>query len=273
LHDPLSITHSTMRFQNSLILLAIALTCFVVGCNNPQRQGPQETAEAFLTALKFGDYEKAKTFCSEGTAKNLGLMETMSGIGVNPMREEFTIQETKEEGEYATVTYDQGKEEGKILQLRKDDGKWVVVMSKTDMGGGKGVQTPDNVVTAPDDEPEDDKVAPAEKYQSYRDGKTAQEVAESFMKALEYNDFDAAMRYGSKSTNEMLDYQKSMAALSNDKKKEGVKSILRVEEDGDFAKAFYKEEGKKGEKVLKLGKDDNNNWEVIMSKSEMEEEE
>lgn len=236
--------------------------------SDPQKQGPKETAQAFLTALKFGDYDKAKTYCSEGTAKNLGLMETMSGLGVNPMREEFTILDAKEEGDYATVTYDQGEEKGKILQLRHDEGKWVVVMSKTDMGGTQKNE-PDKVDPAESEDETDDQPA-AEKYESYRAGKSAKEITEAFMKALEYNDFEAAMRYGSKSTIDMLEYQKSMAALSDDKKSEPIKTIIRVEEDGDFAKAHYKEEGKKGEKVLKLGRDSLGNWEVIMTKSEMD---
>jgi limonene-1,2-epoxide hydrolase len=268
--------HTTMRLKHlssTWTLLTVLVLLLGAACgNNPQKQGPKETAEAFLKALQFGDYEKAKTYCSEGTAKNLGMMETMAGLGANPMAEEFTILDAKEEGDYATVTYDQGKEKGKILQLRKDEGKWVVVMSKTDMGGSK-----DDDATANDalDNSTDtkDEISPAVKYKSFRDGKSAQEVAEAFMKALEYKDYEVAMRYGSQSTNDMLDYQKSMAALSDDKKEEPVKTVTRVEEDGDFAKAYYKESGKKDEKVLKLGKDENGNWEVIMTKSEMEEEE
>jgi ketosteroid isomerase-like protein len=261
-----------MRFNRTLILPMLLILMALAACSgNPQKQGPKETAEAFLTALQFGDYDKAKTYCSEGTAKNLALMETMSGLGANPMKEKFTIKDVKEEGEYATVTYDQAAETDKILQLRHDEGKWVVVMSKTDMGGPKkSDDKPDNIFDADDKK---DETPPADKYKSYREGKSAQEVAEAFVKALNYKDFDAAMRYGSKSTNDMLDYQKSMSALSDDKKDNPEKTILRVTEDGDFAQAFYKEAGKKGEKVLKLGKDDNGNWEVIMSKSEMDEDE
>lgn len=258
---------STSRHQWWILLFCLVASAWL-GCgDNPQKKGPKETAEAFLKALQFGDYDKAKTYCSEGTAQNLSMMESFAKLGANPMQEEFHIQSVEEDGNYATVKYDQGKETDKTLQLRKDDGKWVVVMSKTDFGtkdSNADTDVPD------DDKEEEDEVPPAEKYKSYRDGKTAQEIAEAFMKALNYGDYDIAMRYGSKSTNDMLDYQKSMAELGNDKKKEAQKTVTRVEEDGEFAKAYYKEEGKKGEKVLKLAQDDNGNWEVIMTKSEMD---
>lgn len=259
-----------MRYT-SIIFCSILVLLFA-GCGaNPQRQGPQETAEAFLTALQFDDYEKAKTYCSEGTAKNLGLMETMSSLGANPMKEQFTIISTKEEGDYATVTYDQGKESGKQLQLRNDDGKWVVVMSKTDFGGSKSSE-PDSPSVDLDDDSDAEKTPPGDQYESFRTGKTAMETAEAFVKALNFQDYEAAMRYGSSSTNDILDYQKSMAALGSDKKDSPEKKILRVKEDGDFAKAYYQEAGSKGEKVLKMGKDDHGNWEVIMTKSELNEE-
>jgi hypothetical protein len=62
-----------------------------------------------------------------------------------------------------------------------------------------------------------------------------------------------------------------MTALGSDQKDSPEKTILRVKEDGDFAKAYYQEAGGKGEKVLKMGKDDHGNWEVIMTKSELNE--
>jgi hypothetical protein len=142
-------------------------------------------------------------------------------------------------------------------------------MSKTEMGGTK---QKDETVDAADKGSDEPKVSPAVKYLEYRQGKTAKEVAEAFMKALEFGDFEVAMRYGSETTNEMLEYQKSMAALGNSKKEEPKKTVLRVEEDGDFAKAYYREGQKKGEKELKMGKDENGNWEVIASKADMEEE-
>ncbi len=251
-----------------MIFTAVVAITFVACSSNPQKQGPEETAEAFLKALQFGDYDKAKTFCSEGTAKNLGLMETMAGLGANPMAASFTITETKEDGDYATVFYDQGEEKAKELQLRKDEGKWVVIMSKTDMGPKK--EEPKNPISINDDADKDE-TPPAEKYKTFREGKSAKETVEAFVQALNYKDYDVAMRFGSKSTNDMLEYQQSMAALSDDKKEDPAKTITRVEEDGDFAKAYYKEEGKKGEKTLTMGKDDNGNWEVIMTKSEMDE--
>jgi hypothetical protein len=181
------------------VLLLLPLLALVLnGCSSdPQKKGPKETADAFLKAMQFGDFEKAKTFCSEGTAQNLTMVETMSKLGANPMKENFEIKDVKEDGNYATVTYDQGDETGKILQLREDEGKWVVVMSKTDFGGGTKTDTdgPDDVVDGTESE---EKIAPYIKYEAYREGKSAQQTAEAFMKALEFGNYDAAMRYGCK---------------------------------------------------------------------------
>jgi hypothetical protein len=253
-------------FSWMLFLLALA----IAACSSdPQKKGPRETADAFLKAMQYQDFEAAKKYCSEETAKNLDMVATMARLGSTQAAQDFTITEVKEDGNYATVFYDQGDEKGKVLQLRNDDGKWVVVMSKSEMGGTKDEDK--SPVDVDSDEDEASKVPPAEQYKSYRDGKSAEEIAKAFMQALAFGDYDAAMRYGSQSTNEMLDYQKSMAALDDKKKEEAPKTIVRVEEEGDFAKAYYKEKGKKEEKVLKLGKDSNGNWEVIMTKAEMEE--
>jgi hypothetical protein len=253
------------RFLGFTAVLALA----IAACSNdPQKQGPRETADAFLKAMQYQDYEKAKEYCSGETAKNLDLVASMARLGGSKMGDDFTITDVKEDGDYASVFYDQGKEQGKVIQLRKDEGRWVVVMSKSEMGGTKDEEKEEvDTDSGTEDGP---KVSPAEQYKSYRDSKTAEEIAKAFMQALEFGDYDAAMRYGSEGTNEMLDYQKSMAALNDDKKEEAPKTILRVEEEGDFAKAYYKEKGKKDEKVLKLGKDANGNWEVIMTKAEME---
>ena len=277
LTSPLKSRHA---FGGILPIMMLAILLALSGCsNNPQRKGPEETAEAFLRAMQFGDYDKAATFCSEGTAKNLTLMKTMSDIGANPLKEDFEITSVKEDGEYATVKYDQGDKKGKVLQLREDDHHWVVLANKADFSGddSKKKKSPSFDLNLDDDEGEDDEIEvekkskplPSEKYQSYRDGKSAKQTAEAFLKAIQYGKYKTAMRYGSKSTNENLGFQESMSSLDSDKDESGDVEILRVKEDGDYAKVYYQEEGKKREKVLKLGKDEKDNWEVIMSKSDM----
>lgn len=268
-----------------LLALVLAGFIFFQGCgDNPQKEGPEATANAFLKAMQFGDYDKASSYCSESTAKNLGLMSTMSGFGANPMKEDFEITGSEVDGDYATVFYDQGGKQGKRVNLRNDNGKWVVLANKADFGTDSDNKQGNSLFDSEEEEEEEDESedepadlfskkteeSPADKYLEYRKGKSAEQVAKSFLKALQYGDYEQAKRYGSKSTNEMLEMQSSLSGLG-DKDKKGEMTVLRVKEDGDFAQAFYKEAGKKGEKILKLGKDDQGNWEVIMSKNEINE--
>lgn len=259
---------NNLRFLHFWLLALVLIGTFYACSNDPQRKGPQETAEAFLKAMQYGNYEEAKQYCSEGTAKNLDLYETMSSLGANAKAEPFTITKTEEDGDYATVTYDQGAEKDKRLQLHKNEGKWEVMMSKSDFGGTKDKEEEKKPAADSPSDSEENEEAVADKYRSYREGKTAKEVAEAFFKALDHNDYEAAKRYGSKTTNDVLDMQASMAALGDDKKKAKTHTILRVEEDGDYANAYYKEEGEKLEKVLKMGKDSNGLWSVMMTKSD-----
>ncbi|MBK9451434.1 MAG: DUF4878 domain-containing protein [Bacteroidetes bacterium] len=65
------------RLKFAVFLLPM-LVLVLNGCSSdPQKKGPKETAEAFLKAMQFGDFEKAKTFCSEGTAQNLTMVENV----------------------------------------------------------------------------------------------------------------------------------------------------------------------------------------------------
>ncbi len=127
---------TTSKIRNLLFLFPLAMYFFFAGCGSkPDAIGPTETAEAFLKALKFGDYGKAKSYCTPETTKNLDKMESMANLGTSPMVKEFTIINSLEDGDYATVTYDQGEVTGKTLQLRKDSDKWLVIMNKADMHG------------------------------------------------------------------------------------------------------------------------------------------
>jgi hypothetical protein len=271
-------TDSKMKNDTIFRLVRVALAILLVvtvasGCgNDPQKKGPRETADAFMTALQFGDYDKAKTYCSPGTASNLDMMASMAKLGANPFAGEFTMKEVKEDGDYATVIYDQGGNPGKVIQLRKEEGKWLVLASKTG-GGATSDSDTEDVDTDSDEAEKEPKVDPADKYKSFRDGKDARQTAESFMEGIEYDDYDAAMRYGSEATNEVLDFQKGMSALDSDKKKHEKAVIVKVEETGEHAKVYYHEGKDKHEKELKLGKDKHGNWQVIMSKSDFKENE
>lgn len=279
---------TTLHVSRVFTVLLLLLTVSLASCSSdPQRKGPRETAEAFLRAMQFGDYDKAATYCSESTAKNLTLMKTMSQIGANPLKDDFEITSVEEDGEYATVKYDQGDKKGKVLQLREDDHHWVVLANKADFSDSDSKKKNKSFDLNFDnddesDEPDDDadekgkininkpsKPLPSEEYLSYREGKTAKQTAEAFLKAIQYGKYKTAMRYGSKSTNENLGFQESMSSLDSKKEASGDVTVVRVKEDGEYAKAYYIEEGKDREKVLKMGVDEKGNWEVIMSKSDM----
>lgn len=252
-------------FAGLLILFLIPL-----GCSDPQRKGPSETAQVFLDALSAGDYDRAKEVCTPGTKDNLDMFATFSSLGANPNQGAFEVKREEINGEYATVYYDKEEKEH-FVRLHKEDGKWFVLANKADMNSGDSdddAKDTDEVKAGSDTEKED----PADTYKALRDGKSVKEIAEAFLKAYAYSDFEKAKQYASKESASALDMQSGLGNLSSDEKKLSTKfNIVRVEEDGDYASVYYKDPKVDGEKELKLGKDKHGNWQVIMTKSDFSE--
>ena len=89
----------------------------------------KETATAFLTAMKYGDYDGAKRYASKSTGN---VLDMQFGAKEEEMKE-FEIVSVIEDGDYRRVIYNEDGVGGKELKLGKDSkGNWEVIMSKSD---------------------------------------------------------------------------------------------------------------------------------------------
>ena len=239
----------------------------MVGCSNPQRQSAEATAQAFLDAIGTGDFEAAKAYCTEGTRDNLDFYKSFAALGANPMGGNYKTTRVEENGDYATVYYEKDGEEH-LVRLHKTDGKWEVIVNKGDLANGGKDKDDDEEVSVlgdvKDEGGDGGEENPADVYLEFRRGKSATETAEGFLMAWSFGDFDKAKRYASESTASVIELQKGMSAG----KKGGDFKVLRTEDLGEYANVYYREGDEDVEKVLKLGKDGNGNWEVIMTKDD-----
>ena len=93
---------------------------------------PSEVAKSFLTALSFGDKEKAKRLASKDSESAVDM--TLSLSSKSDIKD-FEVTKEEIEGEYAKVWYlEEGEKEKKMLKLSKNDsGRWEVIFSKNDL--------------------------------------------------------------------------------------------------------------------------------------------
>lgn len=125
-----------------LSILAVALMAItIVSCGG--KNDPKEVAQNYLNALKSMDYEGAKKFSTPETGKMLDMLASFSGMMPDSLKEQaknikITIKEAKEEGDNCVVKFvsSDKPEAEETLNMVKKDGKWLVNMSKDDMGGG-----------------------------------------------------------------------------------------------------------------------------------------
>ncbi|HPI54066.1 MAG TPA: DUF4878 domain-containing protein [Chitinophagaceae bacterium] len=123
----------------SIVVVALAAFTFV-SCGS--KSDPKSVATSFLNARNSLDYETAKKFGTPETGKMIDMMASFSSMIPDSMKNEskkikVEIKDVKEEGDKATVTYSESIKPGdQTLNLIKKDGKWLVNMTKDDMGPG-----------------------------------------------------------------------------------------------------------------------------------------
>ncbi len=126
----------------------------IMSCGS--KSDPKSVAIAFLNARNSMDYENAKKYGTAETGKMIDMMSSFSSMIPDSMKNEakkikVDIKDVKEEGDKATVVYSESIKPGdQTLNMVKKDGKWLVNMSKDDMGPGAGV---DEGAAPPVDEP------------------------------------------------------------------------------------------------------------------------
>lgn len=121
-----------MRFT----FIVLAATLFMAACGS-KADGPKEVATKFLTHINAMEFEEAKQYGTKETGELLDMLKGFAAMGGEEQKPEntsFEIKDVKEEGDTATVTYrSEGSEEDETLNLVKQDGKWLVNISKEDM--------------------------------------------------------------------------------------------------------------------------------------------
>lgn len=284
-----------MKKLTSLSALFIFALLIAACGSNPQKAGPSPTAEAFLSALQAGDYEEAKEYCSPESRDKLDMMASLSSLGANPNAKDFKIEREELSGDYARVYYTQEDSREKMLKLRNTTGKWEVIASKTDLSAEEEEASPvdefgdefaegmeegleqfsasldssmekisesfEGIGNGSDGEEESEDTGL--KYMEVRKGKSPEQIAEGFLTALKYSDYEGAKKYSSARTADVLDMKSGLAG----DEKFGEFEMGSTKLEGEYASVGYLDSKGRKQKI-KLGKDSQGNWEVIMTKSD-----
>ena len=112
---------------------------------------PEAVAEKFINHLNKMEIDEAKKFATSESAATLDLLKTFAG-DQKPQGEvkPVTIKESKEDGDKATVTYNDGTQDQQI-SLVKVDGDWKVEFKKENPMGGDMNATPSDSTTTTED--------------------------------------------------------------------------------------------------------------------------
>ncbi|MBV7441464.1 DUF4878 domain-containing protein [Weeksellaceae bacterium TAE3-ERU29] len=129
--------------KKGLGLIMLLCSLFFVSCSGNK---PGTVAEKFLTNLEKGNFEEAKKYSDESTAK---LLDMVISFGGEKLKEEIKNKEgnapkieivrVEENDDKATVYYkEEGAEKENKIDLKKIDGDWKVSMNKEDGKEGAG---------------------------------------------------------------------------------------------------------------------------------------
>lgn len=128
-------TFYTMKNLKLFAIVVLASLAFVA-C---QKETPEAVAKKFLGHLQKKEYDEAKKLGTEATGKFLDMMKSLEQMGgaaaETPETAPAENLKCTVDGDTAVCTYTQNGEEQK-LDLVKQDGKWLVNMSKEDSMGG-----------------------------------------------------------------------------------------------------------------------------------------
>ena len=120
--------------MKKLILITIMFG-FLLSCDTKKSNGPEGNAEKFLVAIGSAEFDEAKKYCTEETKTFIALAESFAGeIKKGDVEIKIEGLTCEEDGDKATCTYccnDQGENE--TLKMKKEDGEWLVSISKDDI--------------------------------------------------------------------------------------------------------------------------------------------
>lgn len=120
------------------ITLALLFPLLLAACGGSS-DSPSDVATKFLTHTNKMEFKEAKEYATKSTGEVLDMIGGMAAMMPKEDPKTFKIVNESIDGETATVTYrTDGKEEDETLNLVKEDGKWLVNMSKEDMNKEEG---------------------------------------------------------------------------------------------------------------------------------------
>jgi len=111
---------------------------------------PKHVAEKFLEAYSRLDFEGAKKYGTDETAKLLDMMNSLTKLMNNADKKMVKTEVISEkiDGDKATVIYkEEGKEGDQVLNLVKVNGSWKVALSKDTMNDGGPVNMDSGATT------------------------------------------------------------------------------------------------------------------------------
>jgi len=239
------------------------LMLLLVGCGGPSAS---DTVEEFMTAMNFGDYERARELASSDSQGAIDWAESFGSFRENDKYESFEITGEDINGDYGKVYYmlEGDSEEHYLKVKRSHEGDWLVMFSKADLGDGREMDTDGDIDLG-------DVMGggtPFFKKKNKERGAygDADEVAEQFLLAMAYGDYEKAKGLASQQSQTALDL---VAGSSPGGAGPEDFEITDVDKKGNYATVFYREEGSNQTKELKMRKEPSGKWVVIFQKSDV----
>lgn len=126
--------------KNTIKLLGGALVAAVILFTSCGGSGdsPKAVAQKFITALEDKKWDDAAALGTEDTKKAVQMLQSFASMmPQDAKKKEYEFGEEKVDGDKATVSYkEKGTDKEQTVNLVKQDGKWLVSMSKDEMSGG-----------------------------------------------------------------------------------------------------------------------------------------
>jgi hypothetical protein len=125
------------------VFLGLAALLMIVGMVGCSSNSPKPVAEKFLTSFWHMDYKEAKKYATQDTKDMLDMLEQLSTTmpdsdKVHARNIKVDVKDVKEEGDKAVVTFVTSDiKDEKQLNLVKQDGQWLVNLTKNDNIGGE----------------------------------------------------------------------------------------------------------------------------------------
>jgi hypothetical protein len=118
-----------MRYTFPLFVALLFAAC------GGSSESPSDVAKKFLDHTNKMEFKEAKAYSTKATGEMLDMIAGMAGmLGEQEAPPPYTIVGETIDGDKATVTYrSEGNEVDESIKLVKEDGKWLVNVSKEDL--------------------------------------------------------------------------------------------------------------------------------------------